>query len=74
MTPELESKILHAKLEVANRYLTNTWRCKGKISTEEIFKVYTPSMEEAGVIFDILPARNMAFEGDNVVEFLKVAI
>lgn len=72
MSNETEMKILKAKLAAANRYLTDTLRAKGRITTNEIFNVYSEDMAEKGVLFDVQPARKVKFDDDFVMEFLKL--
>ena len=65
--------ILEAKLRLANRYLTDVLKNRGMITTKDIFDVYTPMMVEQGVIFDVLPAREIDYDSWETIEFLKVA-
>lgn len=72
MTKEIEQRNLEKKLLCANEYLSRVWRTKGQLTTRDVFSVYSPEMMQQGVIFDITPARDMKFDDDFTVEFLKV--
>ena len=63
MSKELELKILKAKVSVANSYLNNIYKSKGKVTEDDVNRVVTPLMLENGAVIEIKVAENYNWRG-----------
>ena len=66
MTKALEEKALKAKVSVANDYLNDIWKRKGKVTEDDVYKVVTPIMLENGAVVKVIVAENYDWRGSIV--------